>query len=257
MGLADTLFWPALITIAITSRRWMQAISLTFTVMMFAAAGERQAFVALLAFVLLDRFFLGRRCVVHYFIAIFSVWLLSALIFLRYEWTGGLYNVLVALFSFDSGLLDFVIFSVNYMSVFSVTSITASIESFSVDPIPFMYAINPLPSFFVSGWHEFSGVMSVRANVPYAALAMIYNNLGLPGVFLVGFIVGIFAFAIFLFKRRVNIVSLLLLVAFFLVPYLFGLQYNLRAYSRLLYFIGISLLAYQFFFRRVRIRLKG
>ncbi|MDD7971982.1 hypothetical protein [Roseinatronobacter alkalisoli] len=257
MGLADTLFWVSLIAIPIIKNRALKYFSLLALIIVFAAAGERQAFVAPVVFVFFERAVFGRKSFGHIFLIACSFWLLAVLIYLRYQWLGGLKYVSLLFFSFDGDVIGFLVFSVNYMSVFSVVTVSEAMIVFGEDWRAFWYAINPLPSSFADGQREFLNTASLRPNVPYSGLAMMHNHLNVVGVVGVGFVVGLVGFISVLLSPRVNALSVLLLLTFLMVPYIFSLQYNLRAFSRLIYFSGFIFVSYQLLFRRLRFNFLG
>ena len=118
----------------------------------------------------------------------------------------------------------------------------------------FLFAINPLPSSMAAGQSAFADVASVRSHTPYAAMAMLYNNIGMLGVFTAGLLIGLAGFAVLSLRWHITPMTLILLIALALVPYLFGLQYNLRTYSRLLYLFFATLCLSHLLVSRLRIR---
>ena len=247
MGLADTFFWIAIIAIVLINRSWLKLTSLAIIVLAFAAAGARQAIVGLIIYVVLDRYLMGRRRYSQFVLLVLTLWILFALISMRLDWVGGIKPFLIGLFQFSDGLKDLMILSINYMTIFSIVSIDYSVNLFGVNADGFVYAINPLPSSMSGGFAEFEAEMSARPNVPYPALAMIYNNIGILGLFLIGLSTGFLGFCALRYSRAMGVASISMLMFFFLVPYLFGMQYNLRAFSRLFYFSAFLLIFYQFF----------
>jgi len=256
MVFADTLFWLSALVIPTIRSRWLKFTCLAVLVAAFASLGERQAPVALLLFVLVDRFVIGnKKILLHGLLGLLSAWILVVLISLRADALGGTVQVAIRLLRPEEMPLEAFSYAFNYMTNFSIIVNSIAMEYFPADAESFWYGISLLPSFIFDDTDNYLLKNSVLPYVPLPGFAFLVNFLGplrlMSSAVVVYFLIEAYRIR---FVRNRDTLDQLLYGALVIVPVLFSLQYNLRACSRLFYvllflYIAVSVL------RRVTIRL--
>lgn len=238
---ADSIFWVSILAMPFVSRPALRFVALAVVALAYAAAGERQAAVAFVLFVIVDRFVLQRKSnLLHISLLAIGTWLLTVLMAMRTSWTGGLEIILS--YSFLSAALDVerLAFALNYMTNYSVVVSEIGLSVSDVDSWAFFYAVNPLPSFILDRSEDFTWYSRLQPHVPFPGFAFAINFLGPFAFFL-------WVFAIFLafdlvrnlFVLRRQYWEAITYVGWATVPFVFSLQYNLRACTRLLFMLWV------------------
>ncbi len=258
MVFADTLFWFSALAIPTIRNRSLKYVCLTILVVSFASLGERQAPVALLLFVVIDRFVIGNKNVLlHGLLGAFSAWLLVVLISLRPDSLGGMVQVAARVANPEQIPFEAVSYAFNYMTNFSIIVNSIAIEYFPVDAESFRYGISILPSFIYDDTDNYILRNSILPYVPFPGFAFLVSYFGPAGLMIAAVLV---CFFIELYRNMFvhNRDSLenLLYGALVIIPVLFSLQYNLRACSRLFYvllflYVAVTIL------RRIKLRAPG
>ncbi|MEF8698623.1 MAG: hypothetical protein V5B36_18285 [Candidatus Accumulibacter sp. UW25] len=232
---ADSIFWISIMAAPFISLSGLRFAGLFLVVLAYAAAGERQAAVALVLYVIVDRFVLKRRNnLLQVSLLLFAAWLLTVLMAIRSDWTGGISIVTSHLLmpTFDN--LGWLPFALNYMTNYGVVVNQIGLFGPDVAGWAFFYAINPLPSFMLSAADEFIWYSRLQANVPFPGFAFALNYLG-PWVYFGSVFATFFLFDLGrnLWVRRRQYWESVAYSAWAIIPFLFSIQYNLRACSRL------------------------
>lgn len=242
MRFADITFWLSALLTPFLARRQHRVLALTLVVVVFATLGSRSAPVMLLIYVGIERLVLGEKRKAHYVLVAFALSLLAVLLSMRPLNQGGLVALLQRVATLElAEFWTFVGFGLNYVLNFSVAINAEMIAHGNVEPRFFYYSVLPLPSFLYDLTVEFDAQNRFRANIPYPGFGFALSFLGL---WLYLLTVGLAYMTIGLLRNvlvtRRDAVEQLMLYAVVFLPFVVGLQYNLRTASRIFYFfIGL------------------
>jgi hypothetical protein len=241
---ADSIFWISIMAAPFIRLSGLRYGGLFLVVLAYAAAGERQAAVALVLYVIVDRFVLNRRnTLLQVSLLLLGAWLLTVLMAIRSDWTGGISIVTSHLFMPTVDNLGWLPFALNYMTNYGVVVNEIGLSGPDVQPWAFFYAINPLPSFMLSDADEFIWYSRLQANVPFPGFAFALNYLG-PWTCFVAVFTTFFLLDLGrnLWVRRRPYWESVAYSAWAIIPFLFSIQYNLRACSRLFILLFVAYL---------------
>ncbi|MDR7127123.1 hypothetical protein [Pseudotabrizicola sp. 4114] len=236
MSFADTVFWVSVFCTALLNRPACRGFFLSAIVLSFAAIGARQAFVAIILYIILRALVLKSMKLTEVVIySVLAVWVLACLMQARIEWNGGLLVIGELLLAPRVETLSALSYSLNYMTIFSIVVNTQGTFYFQVNPDTFLYGISPLPSFFHNQTDSFLAHSQLQSRVPLPGFAF---ALQIFGVWLFAAVLFLYALALGLIQRalwRPQIIEKIMFYIALLLPLLFSLQYNIRGSSRLLY----------------------
>lgn len=235
MSTVDILFWPLCVLISALQNRNLRHSLLLIYFCLYFGMGERQAFLLLFTYGCFRKFFFTQSNIKFASILLSSFVVLSLLIFARYgERSAGIIGVLSHLQNIEE-IIQFILFSINYVTNFSVFTNGEAILAFDEDPGLVLYSLNPLPSFLLND-EMYSGSIDLQPHVPYAGAAMIYNTFGFFGNYIVGTFIGLLISITSRYSRQTGLPRPLILILA-LAPLIFMTQYNLRAGIRFFYYM--------------------
>jgi hypothetical protein len=242
---ADSIFWISIMAAPFISLSGLRFAGLFLVVLAYAAAGERQAAVALVLYVIVDRFVLNRRnTLLQVSLLLLGAWLLTVLMAIRSDWTGGISIVTSHLFMPTVDNLGWLPFALNYMTNYGVVvneiglfrARRGSRGHFSMRSTRCPRSCFPPPT-------NSSGTAACRRTC-------LFQDSPLPSITWGRGPVSVAVFATFflfdlgrnLWVRRRPYWESVAYSAWAIIPFLFSIQYNLRACSRLFILLFVAYL---------------
>ncbi|MEQ8293719.1 MAG: hypothetical protein RIA08_16070 [Roseovarius sp.] len=208
----------------------------------FLLIGSRSGVVMLLIFATIEFFIVRRhRKWFPIMISILGIWMLAIILYLRWDGGGGLLAILRTLFGGDPELLTSAVgYGVNYLFNLSFVLIGEMFVSVEAEARWFTYSILPLPSAFLDQTAAYDAHSRFRNNIPYSGFGYAIIFLG-PTIYLLVVYLSALSFlsARWVLSTRRDLLEGILCVAFFVIPFLVLMQYNLRTGSRLIYVFAV------------------
>lgn len=242
-----------------SDRRSVSIARVCFFLVFFSifAKGSRLAVIAFAAFFVLPLIFRGHKLNFRLFLKIFiiftiSFFLMHGMLYFRDDSQYGLIPYLEKFSEIRDSVSDndyASLWGIFFNVTFSIPVTQATIESGVHNIYNLFVAINPLPGDF-AGWYDISDSRRISIEIPYSAFGELYGVHSLILAFymlFVGFMFGAFEQELISAKFGRRWILLLLYFSFGLLFSLFCMQYNLRASTRMIYYLIVIFLINRLF----------